>query len=107
MNRRCFLKRTVVAAAGLAAMPSALPGAPVDDWLGLWEAHILGEEKTRYCDTENGEEIGWLMSPFLNGFYYGYAATGDAKWVARLTDWADSAKLGAEWKGAGWFRGLA
>ncbi len=36
------------------------------------------------------EEIGWLMSPFLNGFYYGYRATGDAKWVALLVDWADS-----------------
>src|SRR5207244_2283025 len=29
-------------------------------------------------------------SPFLNGFYYGYLATGDAKWVAMLVDWADS-----------------
>jgi hypothetical protein len=28
--------------------------------------------------------------PFLAGFYYGYVATGDMKWVERLLDWADS-----------------
>ena len=37
-----------------------------------------------------GEEIGWLVSPFLNGYYYGYMATGDREWVDRLIDWADS-----------------
>ena len=26
---------------------------------------------------ETGEELGWLVSPFLNGFYYGYMATRD------------------------------
>jgi hypothetical protein len=37
-----------------------------------------------------GEEIGWLVSPFLNGFYYGYLATHDPKWVDMLVDWTDS-----------------
>jgi hypothetical protein len=60
------------------------------DWLARWETHILGGAKERYCDREMGEEIGWLISPFLNGFYYGYRATGDTQWVERLTDWADS-----------------
>lgn len=32
-------------------------------WLKEWEAHILAPEKTRYCDTELGEELGWLVSP--------------------------------------------
>ena len=37
-----------------------------------------------------GEEIGWLVSPFLNGFYYGYLATHDDKWADLLVDWADA-----------------
>ena len=28
-----------------------------------------------------GEDIGWLMTPFLHGFYYGYMATKDPKWM--------------------------
>ncbi len=37
-----------------------------------------------------GEELGWLVSPFLDGFYYAYLATHDIHWVERLIDWADS-----------------
>ena len=37
-----------------------------------------------------GEEIGWLVSPFLNGFYYGYLATKDTKWIELLVDWTDA-----------------
>jgi len=61
-----------------------------NQWLAQWEQHILEESKSRYCDRENGEEIGWLITPFLNGLYYGYQATRDAKWVEHLVDWADS-----------------
>jgi hypothetical protein len=60
------------------------------EWLSRWEANIISDAKNRYCDKEMGEEIGWLVSPFLNGFYYGYLATGDPKWVEMLIDWADS-----------------
>jgi hypothetical protein len=60
------------------------------EWQSRWEANILQSARTRYCDREMGEEIGWLVSPFLNGFYYGYRATGDPKWVGMLIDWADS-----------------
>ena len=45
------------------------------DWMQRWEKNILGDSRNRYCDREMGEEIGWLVSPFLNGFYYGYMAT--------------------------------
>jgi hypothetical protein len=31
-----------------------------------------------------------LISPFLNGFYFGYEATRDPKWVALLADWAEA-----------------
>ena len=29
------------------------------------------DARNRYCDRELGEEIGWLITPFLDGFYYG------------------------------------
>jgi hypothetical protein len=64
--------------------------AQARDWLTRWEANILKSAQTRYCDREMGEEIGWLVSPFLNGFYYGYLATRDARWVDMLVDWADA-----------------
>ena len=60
------------------------------DWLSRWQANILAGAKDRYCDTATGEDLGWQMSPFLNGFYYGYLATGDARWVDLLVDWTDS-----------------
>lgn len=50
----------------------------------------MREMQSRYCDTETGEEIGWLISPLLNGFYYGYLATGDIRWIDRLIDWTDA-----------------
>jgi hypothetical protein len=105
-SRRAFLK-DASAAAGILGLASGLAGAaaigkprekvaPTMDetrareWLSRWEANILEDARNRYCDREMGEEIGWLVSPFLNGFYYGYLATGDVKWVERLVDWADS-----------------
>ena len=60
------------------------------DWLARWEKNILGDSRNRYCDREAGEELGWRVSPFLNGFYYGYLATADPKWLERLIDWTDS-----------------
>ncbi len=64
--------------------------ALIKDWLPRWEKNILAEAHDRYCDREMGEEIGWLVSPFTNGFYYGYLVTHDPKWVDRLVDWTDS-----------------
>ncbi len=69
-----------------AKMDSAL----AKDWMSRWEKNILGDMKNRYCDKEMGEEIGWLVSPFLNGFYYGYMATHDTKWIDLEVDWADA-----------------
>ena len=60
------------------------------DWMRRWKQNILSDSRTRYCDKEMGEEIGWLVSPFLNAYYYGYMATGDREWVDRLIDWGDS-----------------
>jgi len=60
------------------------------DWLARWEKNIISDARNRYCDKEMGEELGWKVSPFLNGFYYGYLATRDAKWIEMLIDWTDA-----------------
>jgi len=60
--------------------------AKFNDWKARWEKNIVNDAKNRYCDKEMGEEIGWLVSPFLNGFYHGYMATGDRKWIDLLID---------------------
>ena len=107
MKRREFLKNVTLAATAISFPSSVLFGdestaergrrnrsgevaEATGDWLSRWEKNILGSARARYCDKEMSEEIGWLVSPFLNGFYHGYRATGDAKWVEMLVDWADS-----------------
>jgi rhamnogalacturonyl hydrolase YesR len=64
--------------------------AKFKDWLNRWEKNIVSDARNRYCDKEMGEEIGWLITPFMEGFCCGYLATGDAKWADMLVDWADS-----------------
>ena len=97
-SRRAFLAGTV-ALAGAALLPRGLLAAAAAvtltsplarDWLARWEKNIVGDARNRYCDREMGEEIGWLVSPFLNGFYYGYLATLDTKWLDLLVDWSDA-----------------
>ena len=106
MNRRKFLKDLSSATLALAAAQAAGPGslwaasAPGDppwiepalakSWLEQWRNYIRNDARSRYCDKELGEEIGWLISPFLSGFYYGWLATHDPQWVDLLTDWTDS-----------------
>lgn len=105
MKRRIFLKQVAGAAAALnsgavgvlwgAQEHSATADGGLDaslraDWLARWQKNILGEARHRACDRETGEELGWRVSPFLNGFYYGYLATRDSQWLERLVDWTDA-----------------
>jgi len=102
MKRRAFIKRAAIASFTLAASPyssfakaEAPSAAPMDsslrkDWLDRWEKRILADAKNRYCDKAKGEELGWLASPFLNGFYYGYLATRQTQWIDLLDDWMES-----------------
>jgi hypothetical protein len=103
MNRREFLKQTSIAgvASGIllpAAFSKASEGetswispSQSKDWLARWEKNILGDsQSSRPCDKEMGEELGWLVSPYLDGFHQGYRVTHDPKWVAMLMDWADA-----------------
>ena len=64
--------------------------AKLKDWLLRWERNILGEKPMQYCSSEMGEEIGWKVSPFLTGFYYGYRATENVSWVDRLIACTDA-----------------
>ena len=70
--------------------PARMDEALARMWLSRWERSITAARRNRYCDREMGEEIGWLVSPFLNGFYYGYMATRDRKWIDLFIDWADA-----------------
>ena len=76
----CSLAGGAIAALGGRRAQAASPDLR-KDWLARWEKNILQDARNRYCDREMGEEIGWLVSPFLNGFYYGYLATHDGKWA--------------------------
>ena len=91
--RREILKLGMVALATM--FPSDLFGAqtpnPIHDWLPRWEKSILsGAAHDRYCDTQTGEELGWLVSPYVDGFYYGYLVTHDTKWIDLLIEWTDA-----------------
>lgn len=85
MKRRDFLKTVAVtmpAIGGLkadAAEPQPQGAASTADWLARWEKNILGDTRSRYCDREMGEELGWLVSPFLSGFYI-------AQWLIAMHD---------------------
>jgi hypothetical protein len=81
---------TAAAPQGLRRQPFTVDPATRETWLARWQQNILNEARTRTCDTAMGEEIGWLISPILDGFYYGYLATGDTRWLDRLTDWTDA-----------------
>jgi hypothetical protein len=64
--------------------------AKFKDWLLRWERNILSENSMHYCSSEMGEELGWRMSPFFSGFYYGYLATGNTLWFDRLAACTDA-----------------
>ena len=96
------LRVAILASVAVLITGSSLNAAPVADsprfietptgidWLARWERNITDDARNRYCDKELGEELGWRVSPFLNGFYFGYRATHDPKWIERLIDWTDS-----------------
>jgi hypothetical protein len=82
-------------AAAIAAESKRSPMVKMDeakfqDWLSRLDKNITGAARNRYCDKELGEEIGWLMMPVMDSFYYGYMATKDAKFIDMLIDWTDS-----------------
>ncbi len=89
--------------ASLLAMPAAqavaaekyppmvkIDDAKFNDWLSRWHKNIVGDARKRYSDKDMGEDIAWRVTPFTDGFYYGYMATRDPKWAQMLIDWTDS-----------------
>jgi hypothetical protein len=87
--------QALAAAEGVAAEKQRSPMVAMsegqfNDWLTRWQRNITSDARNRYCDKAMGEDIGWLMTPFLDGFYYGYMVTRDSKWADMLVDWTDS-----------------
>jgi hypothetical protein len=79
------------AAVQKAGTMAKMDDAKMKDWLTRWQNALVGDaQHHRACDTELAEEIGWQMEPYMDGFYYGYMATHDTKWIDLLSDWADS-----------------
>ena len=67
-----------------------MDAAKQKDWLARWDKNISGEVKGyRVCETAMGEDIAWKMTAVMEGFYYGYTATKDAKYVDMMVDWTD------------------
>jgi hypothetical protein len=64
--------------------------ATYKQWLRLWEDYIVAGARNRYCDKSIGEDLAWFMTPFMDGFYYGFKTTGDSKYIDMLIDWTDS-----------------
>jgi hypothetical protein len=72
--------------------PTVTPGPPakVAFWKQRWQESTIREARAGHCNKEMGEEIGWLISPLLNGFYYGYLATPEVQWIDRLVECTDA-----------------
>ena len=85
----CSLAGGAIAALGGRRAQAASPDCARTGW-HAGRKTSSSDARNRYCDREMGEEIGWLVSPFLNGFYYGYLATHDDKWADLLVDWTDA-----------------
>ncbi|MGO8705183.1 MAG: hypothetical protein ACLQVA_15325 [Candidatus Brocadiia bacterium] len=68
-----------------------MDAAKEKDWLARWDKEIISDTKAfRECDHDVGEDIAFGMTPAMDGFYYGYMATKNPKYVDMLVDWADS-----------------
>jgi len=85
-----LLAGLLLAASSSLAQNAAPDDAKSREWLAQWQQYITNDSRNRYCDKESGGELAWLMGPFMEGFYYGYLATGDPHWVDLFVDWTDS-----------------
>ena len=74
----------------MGAFQPSLDAGTAADWMRRWKENVVSDSRSRFCDKEMGEGIGWRVSPFLNAYYYGYMATGDRAWIDRLIDWSDA-----------------
>src|SRR5260221_14063888 len=107
IGRRAFLKSagtvtlvlvSLVCQAQSAPEPTApamtltkMDEAKRKDWLVRWDESISGQARGyRTCDHEVGEGIAWGMTPIMDGFYYGYMATKNTRYVDLWVDWTDS-----------------
>ena len=60
------------------------------DWLARWDKALVKDVKGfPVCESVLGEDLGFVMTPAMDSFYYGYMATKDPKYVDMLVDWTD------------------
>ena len=66
------------------------PPAQQAQWLALWDQNITGTY-TGYdtAKTAVGEDLDWLITPPMEGFYYGWMATHNTKYVDMFASWAN------------------
>jgi len=81
--------RAISPSKGVSRQAISLGPTKFESWKRRWRDNILRESQHRYCATEMGEEIGWIISPLLTGFYYGYLATAEMPWVEKFVDCTD------------------
>ena len=75
----------------LAMTLTKMDTAKQKDWLARWDKEICSDTKAfRECDRVVGEDIAFVMTPAMDGFYYGYMATRNVKYLDMLVDWADA-----------------
>jgi hypothetical protein len=90
MTRREWLRWSVLSSVAMISRPGLLADEATRDWRDRWSRHLLAEARDRSCDRELGEELGWIVSPVLNGFHYGFLATQDPQWMERLIEWTNA-----------------
>ena len=69
-----------------------MPPATLTTWLNNWNANLTGNYNNYRgptCEGAVGEDLDWLLTPLMEGYYYGYMATGDTTYVAMFQNWAD------------------
>jgi hypothetical protein len=90
MAALCQAQSTVKPAAPAMTL-TRMDEAKRKDWLAHWDKNLCGEARNyRTCDRSVGEDIAWVVTPIMDGFYYGYMATRDTKYVDLWVDWTDS-----------------
>jgi hypothetical protein len=65
--------------------------AKQNGWLARWDKALRNDiGKFRVCDSVLGEDLGFVMTPAVDSFYYGYMATKNPEYVDMLVDWTDA-----------------
>ena len=66
-------------------LPLAAQNSSWDVIYQRWVPYTLfGSAHDRYYENQDGEDLGWTEGPYMQGFAYGYRASGDTQWLDSL-----------------------